>query len=102
MLALETRPLHVSASNCAAPPRFYESSVQALSLNATVLPESSLGFLTLWPFDSNRPEVSTLNAVDGSLVSNAAIVPTGRNMSVSAYATAGTHLLLDFNGYFAP
>jgi hypothetical protein len=102
MQALETRGFALNSSECLVPPTSYGVQVRALSLNATVLPESSLGFLTLWPFASTQPVVSTLNAVDGSLVANAAIVPTGPNTSVSAYVTARTHLLLDFNGYFAP
>jgi hypothetical protein len=44
--------------------------------------------------------VSTLNAVDGSITSNMAIVPDfdGR---IEAYASGLTQLILDISGYFA-
>jgi hypothetical protein len=45
--------------------------------------------------------VSTLNAYDGLVTSNMAIVPT-TNGSIDAYADGLTHLILDISGYFAP
>jgi hypothetical protein len=93
--ALSTREIPV---NCGVPP----ATARAYSVNATVLPSSILGFLTLFPAGVARPSVSTLNAVDGSLTSNAAIVPAGLNGAISAFVTERTHLILDINGYFAP
>ena len=61
----------------------------------------SLGYLTLWPDGSDQPVVSTLNAVDGFITSNMAIVPT-TNGSIDAYAQGLTQLILDISGYFAP
>ena len=42
----------------------------------------SLGYLTLWPDGEPKPLVSTLNALDGSITNNMAIVPSmnGRSM----------------------
>ena len=77
------------------------SSAQAFVLNATVVPPGSLGYLTLWPDGENRPVVSTLNAIDGSITSNMAIVPTN-NGSIDAYASGLTQLILDISSYFAP
>jgi hypothetical protein len=76
-------------------------SAQAYVFNATVVPPSPLGYLTLWPFGGTQPLVSTLNALDGALTSNMAIVPAGSG-SVDAYASNPTQLLLDISGYFAP
>ena len=45
--------------------------------------------------------VSTLNATDGAITSNMAIVPT-TNGSIDAYASALTQLILDISSYFAP
>jgi len=56
----------------------------------------------LWPAGQVQPFVSTLNAFDGSIVSNAAIVPAAASGSVSAYVTNTSDLILDTNGYFAP
>jgi virginiamycin B lyase len=90
------RSFPLSASACGLP-----TTAQGYSLNATVLPPAALGYLTLWPAGETQPVVSTLNSPDGSIDSNAAIVPT-LNGSISAYASAGTQLILDVNGYFAP
>jgi len=45
--------------------------------------------------------VSTLNADDGAVTSNMAIVPTS-NTEISAFATSNTYLILDVSDYFAP
>jgi hypothetical protein len=76
-------------------------TAQAYVLNATVVPEGALGYLTLWADGASQPGVSTLNAVDGSITNNMAIVPT-TNGKVDAYASGLTQLVLDLNNYFAP
>ena len=68
-------------------------------MSATVVPPAALGFLTLWPQGATRPLASTLNAVDGAITSNLAIVPT-TNGWISAFASDLTHLILDVSGYF--
>ena len=95
--AVSTRDYPVLSSACGVP-----TTARAYSVNATVVPPGLLGFLTLFPVGVNRPVVSTLNAVDGSITSNAALVPAGVNGQISAYLTEQTHLILDINGYFAP
>jgi hypothetical protein len=88
--------VNVTGSGCGVP-----ASAQAYVFNATVAPPGALGYLTLWPEGSVQPLVSTLNALDGSITSNMAIVPAASG-SVSAYASNPTQLLLDISGYFAP
>ncbi len=56
---------------------------------------------TLWPAGQAQPTVSTLNALDGAITSNTAIVPTS-NGAVKFYATDRTNLILDLAAYFAP
>ncbi len=72
-------------------------------LNATVVPlhGQPLGYLTLWPDAESKPVVSTLNALDGAITSNMAIVPT-LNGSIDAFATTATDLVADIFSYFAP
>ncbi len=86
----------VEGSACAPP-----SNATAYIFNATVVPPGSMPYLTLWPDGENQPNVSTLNAYDGFITSNMAIVPTN-NGSIDAYAAALTQLILDISGYFAP
>ena len=91
-----TRDVNVAASPCGVP-----ASAQAYVFSATVVPPGPLGFLTLWPQGQPQPRTATLNAGDGAVTSNLAIIPTA-NGSVSTYAISPTHLVLDIFGYFAP
>jgi hypothetical protein len=75
---------------------------QAYAFNATVVPVAGLGYLTLWPDGTGRPLVSTLNAQDGLITNNMAIVPAGTLGKVDAYALDLTQLILDISSYFAP
>ena len=73
----------------------------AYSLNVTVVPQTTLGYLTIWPTGEGQPTVSTLNSLDGRMKANAAIIPAGTpNGSVSVYVTNTTNVVLDINGYF--
>lgn len=74
--------------------------MQACSLNVTVVPAKSLGYLTIWPAGQPQPFVSTLNSWDGRVAANAAIVPAGQNGAVSVYVTDDAQVVLDLNGYF--
>ena len=79
------------------------NQAQAYVFNATVIPVVSLGYLALWPDGQMQPVVSTLNATDGALTSNMAIVPAGSEGKIDAFAASGiTNLLLDISSYFAP
>jgi hypothetical protein len=91
-----TLAVNVTAGGCGVP-----TSSRAYVVNATVIPPGVLGYLTLWPDGASQPLVSTLNANDGAVTSNLAIVPT-TNGSVDAFVSNPTHLVLDIFGYFAP
>lgn len=90
-----SRDFPLPTSRCALP-----ANAQAYSLNATVVPSVALGYLSLWPQGQTRPTVSTLNAPDGAVTANAAIVPAGTSGGVSAFVTDTSDLILDVNGYF--
>ena len=92
-----TRSFPIPAGGCPVPP-----SAAAYSLNVTVVPVGPLAYLTAWPTGSARPFVSTLNALDGEVTANAAIVRAGTGGEISVYVTDPTHVILDINGYFAP
>ena len=84
----------MAAAACGAP-----ASAQAYVVNATVVPPGPFGFLTLWPQGATQPLVSTLNAIDGAITSNLAIVPT-TNGSISIFGSNPTHVIMDISGYF--
>jgi len=93
---VNTAAVNVAGSSCSAP-----ASAQSYIFNATVVPTNSLLFLTLWPHGAgDQPNASVLNAPDGAVTSNLAIVPT-TDGSVNAFASHSTHLILDIFGYFA-
>jgi hypothetical protein len=91
-----TLTINVAGSACDVTP-----AARGYVLNATVLPNGILGYLTLWPDGLGQPNASTLNATDGAVTSNMAIVPT-TNGSIDAYASALTQLIVDISSYFAP
>jgi hypothetical protein len=93
-----SKPLNVdvTASPCAVP-----NAAQAFVFNATVVPPGPFGFLTMWPEGEPQPLVATLNALDGAITNNMAIVPT-TNGSITAFPSNPTHLVLDIFGFFAP
>ena len=91
-----TPPVDVVDSACGVP-----NTAQAYVFNATVVPVGSLSYLTLWPDGEGQPVVSTLNATDGAITSNMAIVPNA-NGKIDAYAAGLTQLVLDISSYFAP
>ncbi len=95
MTAGLSRSFPFPSSVCSIP-----SAAQAYSVNATVVPRGPLSYLTLWPTGQDRPLVSTLNAFDGQVVANAAILPAGSSGAASAFVTDMTDLILDVNGYF--
>ncbi len=83
-------------SGCVPP-----NAPQAYVFNATVVPSGPLGYLTLWENGIDQPGVATLNAVDGAVTSNMAIVSTADGF-IDAYASNLTQLVLDISSYFAP
>jgi len=80
------------------------TSAQAYVLTATVVPQPRLGYLTLWPAGEGQPLVSNLNAYDGAVTSNLAIVQEGPLFpgEIDAYASDPTNLILDISSYFGP
>lgn len=92
-----TIPIGIVGSLCGIP-----NVAQAFALNATVVPHGDLLYLQLWP-EGGSQQGSTLNAKDGAVTSNMAIVPAGAgNDSINAYAPTNTQLILDIASYFAP
>ena len=81
---------------CSLPP-----AAQSVVLNATVVPTTSLLYLTLWAHGSAQPLQSTLNAFDGAVTSNLAVVPTADGL-IFSFGPAPTALIYDVFGYFAP
>ena len=97
LAAGSTRNLTVPSSSCGIP-----ATAQAYSLNMTVVPPGPLGYLTAWPAGQTQPYVSTLNALQGQIAANAAIVPAGTNGAISVFVSDASDVIVDINGYFGP
>lgn len=83
------------------------SGAKAATLNVTIVSPTQDGFLSIWPFNTAMPLVSTINAAAGEpALANGAIVPLTADPSFHisiVYGTAqpGTaHVILDVTGYF--
>ena len=96
LAANATRTFDVPQSSCNIP-----AEATAYSLNVTVVPTASLGYLTIWPAGVAQPTVSTLNS-DGRVKANATITPAGTNGGVNVFASDATQFILDIDGYFIP
>jgi hypothetical protein len=86
----------INPSVCTAP-----ASARAYVLSATVVSPGPMQYLTLWGSGTTQPLASTLNAMDGMVTSNMAIVPSVTG-SINAFVSDPSHLILDIAGYFAP
>ncbi len=93
----QTRDFPVLSSACNVP-----STAQAYSLNFTVVPHEPLNYLAGWPTGQGQPPTSIVNAPNGTVTANAAIVPVGSNGSITTFASNNTDVVIDINGYFAP
>jgi hypothetical protein len=92
-----TRDFSIPSSGCGIP-----ASAQAYSVRMTAVAPAALGYLTTWPAGQTLPLVATLNALNGGVVGNEAIVPAGANGAISVFVSDNTDLVIDVNGYFAP
>jgi hypothetical protein len=91
-----TVAVNVAGSACAV-----SATAQAYVLNATVVPNGSLGFLSLWQNGAPWPVSSILNADDNAVTSNMGLIPT-TNGSINSLSSSSTNLILDISAYFAP
>jgi hypothetical protein len=85
-----------SSTTCSIP-----ATALAYSLNITVVPQVPIGFLTAYPTGQSLPLAATLVWSQGSITSNAAVVPGGASGSVDVYANGATDIVVDINGYYA-
>jgi len=91
-----TLAVDVVDSGCGAP-----GTAQDYIFNATVVPESPHGYLTLWAHGQTMPVAANVTVSDGMNTGNMALVQTN-NGSINAYFNNSTYLVLDLFGYFAP
>jgi hypothetical protein len=85
-----------------------DGTVTAVTLNVTVVNPTSIGHLTVFPYNTTVPIVSTINYAAGEpALGNGAIVPVTNNASfqisvlpVLVGAGNTVHVIIDITGYF--
>lgn len=73
-------------------------SAAALTITATSTP--GVGFVTVWPSGTPRPNTSTLNLPGGAATSNSTIIPLGEGGAIDVYSTSSTGVIVDATGTF--
>ena len=96
LVANTARIIPIPSSSCGVP------SSGAYSLNFTVVPPGPLVFLSAWPDDQPFPNTSVLNAPNGGIVANGAVIPSGADGGIQVRASNPTDLIIDINGYYTP
>jgi hypothetical protein len=100
MAAAETRQYRFPASpDCPIP-----SGAAGYSTTVTVVPKTTLSYLTAWqgPAGVPQPTASIINSFDGRVVPNSVIIPAGSDGSIQIFTSDATDFFIDINGYFAP
>jgi hypothetical protein len=72
----------------------------AATMNITAVGAGGWGYVSAYPCDQPRPEVSNLNYVTGSTVAALATVKLAADGTVCLYSYASTHLLVDLAGTY--
>ncbi len=78
------------------------ADASAAVLNVTAADARGTGYVTVFPCGAEQPNASSLNFVAGSTIPNNVITKLGDGGKVCLYTSAGTELLADVAGYFAP
>ena len=79
------------------------TGVSAVSLNVTATETSAPnvgGYVTVYPCDTGRPNVSNINFRDRQIVANAVTVPVDGNGRICLHVYGSAHLIIDVNGWF--
>jgi len=96
LLAGQARVVPVPSSNCGVP------VAAAYSMNfVSVTPVGrAVAWVAAWQDDAPWSGTVILNAVQGGMVDNSAIVPAGVDGGIQVLATDNNDLVIDMNGYF--
>jgi hypothetical protein len=71
----------------------------SVMMNVTATRPESSGFVTVWPCDAARPDVSNLNFSMGETVPNLVSVKLSPSGTVCVYSTSTTDVIADVFGY---
>ena len=78
------------------------SGARLVALNVTSVFPSDAGYVTVYPCDSDRPVVSSLNPSPGTAKPNLVISPVAADGTVCLFTVTDVDLVVDITGYVAP
>jgi len=76
------------------------TGVEAAVMTLTVTDAQAAGFVTAWPCDTAKPDVSNLNFVAGATVPNLATVAVGAAGNVCLFSSAPANLIVDLSAWY--
>ena len=96
LVAGQTRVVPIPSSNCGVP------AAVAYSLNfVSITPLGQpVAWIAAWPDDVAFPGTVVLNALQGGIVDNSAIVAAGADGGIQVLSTNNGDLVIDMNGYY--
>jgi hypothetical protein len=96
LVAGQARVIPIPSSNCGVP------AAAAYSLNfVSVTPLGQpVAWVAAWQDNTAFPGTVVLNALQGGVVDNSAVVPAGADGGIQVQATNNTDLVIDMNGYY--
>jgi len=74
------------------------SNAEAVTLNIVAVQPQAVGYVTVYPCGSSRPNASNLNVKPGVTLANVVIANVGTAGEVCIYTSVATHLIADVNG----
>lgn len=79
------------------------ATATAVALSVVAVQPTTGGYLQVYPGDTTRPGISSVNFVAGKTTSNSVIAEIGADGTLDMWSYAGsTHVVVDVYGYFDP
>jgi len=77
------------------------ADADAVVVNVTAAGSDGGGFVTVWPCGAGRPNASNLNVGNADTRPNLVVSKVGDGGRICLYTSSATHLVVDFEGWFA-
>jgi hypothetical protein len=77
------------------------ADADAVVVNVTAASSDGGGFVTVWPCGAARPNASNLNVGNGDTRPDMVVSKVGDGDRICLYSSSPTHLVVDFEGWFA-
>ena len=96
LVAGQARIVPVPKSNCGVP----VAVAYSMNIISITPPGQAVGFIAAWQDDQSWSGTVILNAVQGGVVDNSAIVQAGVDGGIQVRSTDNGDLVIDMNGYY--